>query len=39
MLVELSVEEIKQMQQALSDSGLEYTNNLLLYDKLNGYVK
>ena len=39
MLVELSVEEIKQMQQALKDSGLEYTDNLLLYDKLNEYVK
>jgi hypothetical protein len=39
MLVELSAEEIKQIQQALKDSGIEYTNNLLLYDKLNEYVK
>ena len=37
--VKLTIDEIKQLLTALKDSGLEFTGNLLLYDKLSEYVK
>lgn len=37
--VKLTIDEIKQLLVALKDSGLEFTGNLLLYDKLSEYVK
>ena len=35
MLVELNKEEIETLKTALRDSGLEYTNNIILYKKLS----
>ena len=35
MLVELNKEEIETLKAALKDSGLEYTNNIILYKKLS----
>jgi hypothetical protein len=35
MLVELNKEEIETLKTALKDSGLEFTNNIILYKKLS----
>ena len=35
MLVEFNKEEIETLKTALRDSGLEYTNNIILYKKLS----
>jgi hypothetical protein len=34
MLIDLSKEEIAILKNALKESGLEFTNNIVLYDKL-----
>jgi hypothetical protein len=38
MLVELSKEDITQLMTALKDSGLEYTDNIILYEKLSDII-
>ena len=39
MLIELTKEEIEALKTALRDSGLEFTKNIILYDKLSGLDK
>ena len=38
MNIELRKDEIQQLMTALKDSGLEYTDNLILYSKLTDLI-